>query len=67
VAAHDTIHPQQNGVMERRNETVVGTERSMMKYKGLPGEFWADAVATTVYVLNRSPTKGVAGRTPYDV
>jgi hypothetical protein len=53
--------------MERRNETVVGTERSMMRYKGLPGEFWAEAVATTVYVLNRSPTKGVAGRTPYEV
>jgi hypothetical protein len=39
----------------------------MMKSKGLPGEFWAEAVATTVYVLNRSPTKGVAGRTPYEV
>jgi hypothetical protein len=29
--------------------------------------FWAEATATTVYVLNRSPTKGVAGKTPFEV
>jgi hypothetical protein len=45
---------------------VVGTARSMMKSKGLLGEFWAKVVATAVYVLNRSPTKGVVGRTPYE-
>jgi hypothetical protein len=39
----------------------------MMKSKGLPREFLAEEVATTVYVLNRSPTKGVAGRSPYEV
>jgi transposase InsO family protein len=33
--------PQQNGVVERRNQTVVGMARSMMKAKGLPGMFWA--------------------------
>jgi hypothetical protein len=58
--------PQQNGVVERRNQTVVGTARSMMKSKRLPGIFWAEAVATAVYVLNRLPTKGVAGMTPYE-
>jgi hypothetical protein len=57
---------QQNGVVERRNQTVVGTARSMLKAKGLQGMFWAEAVATAVYVLNRSPTKGVAGMTPYE-
>jgi hypothetical protein len=58
--------PQQNGVVERRNQTVVGTTRSMLKAKGLPGIFWAEAVTTAVYVLNRSPTKGVTGMTPYE-
>jgi hypothetical protein len=38
----------------------------MMKTKGLSGIFWAEAVATIVYVLNRSRTKGVAGMTPYE-
>jgi transposase InsO family protein len=60
-------NPQQNGVVEQRNQTMVGTARSMMKSKGLPREFWAEAVATAVFVLNKSPTKGVAGRTPYEV
>jgi hypothetical protein len=58
--------PQQNGVVERRNQTVVDTARSMMKAKGLLCMFWAKAVATTVYVLNRSPTKGVADKTLYE-
>ena len=32
--------PQQNGVVERRNQTVVGMARSMMKAKGMPARFW---------------------------
>ena len=32
--------PQQNGVVERRNQTVMGTARSMLKAKALPGVFW---------------------------
>jgi hypothetical protein len=38
----------------------------MMKVKGLSGWFWIEAVATIVYVLNKSPTKGVADKTPYE-
>jgi transposase InsO family protein len=32
--------PQQNGVVERRNQTIVGMARSMMKAKSMPPEFW---------------------------
>jgi len=32
--------PQQNGVVERRNQTIVGIARSMMKAKSMPPEFW---------------------------
>ena len=35
-----TYSPQQNGVVERRNGTVVAAARSMLKAKGLPGWFW---------------------------
>jgi transposase InsO family protein len=35
--------PQQNGVVERRNQSVVGTARCMLKARGLPGLFWGDA------------------------
>ncbi|WVZ93487.1 LOW QUALITY PROTEIN: hypothetical protein U9M48_039462 [Paspalum notatum var. saurae] len=53
--------PQQNGVVERRNQTVVGMAR-----EGMPAVFWGEAVATAVYILNRSPTKALNGKTPYE-
>jgi hypothetical protein len=58
--------PQQNGVVECRNQTVVGTTRSLLKSKGLPGWLWGEAVATAVYLLNRSPTRGVEGKTSFE-
>ncbi|CAL2257637.1 unnamed protein product [Prunus armeniaca] len=38
--------PQQNGVAERRNRTIVEMARSMLKAKGLPNVFWAEAIHT---------------------
>ena len=58
--------PQQNGVVERRNQTVLGMARSMMKGMKLPGWFWGEAVTTAVYILNRSPTRSVEGMTPFE-
>ena len=40
--------------------------RSLLKSKGLPGQFWGEAIATAVYLLNRAPTKSVCGMTPYE-
>jgi hypothetical protein len=57
--------PQQNGAVERRNQTIIATARSMMKAKGMPGLFWGEAVSTAVFLLNRSPTKFLANKTPY--
>ena len=48
-----------NGVGERKNRTVVEMAGSMLQAKGLPTCFWAEAVATTVYILNLSPTRAV--------
>jgi hypothetical protein len=58
--------PQQNGVVERRNQTVVGMARCMLKAKGMPSCFWGEAVTTAVYVLNRAHTHSVDGKTPYE-
>lgn len=58
--------PQQNGVVERRNQTMVGMARSMMKAKKLSSFFWGEAVTTVMYVLNRSFTCSVEDRTPYE-
>jgi hypothetical protein len=58
--------PQQNGVVERHNQKVVGMARALLKQRGMPGVFWGEAVVTTVYILNRSPTKALNSRTPYE-
>ncbi|KAL4387066.1 hypothetical protein GQ457_09G030440 [Hibiscus cannabinus] len=54
--------PQQNGVCERRNRTVL----EMAFEKHLPKLFWEEVVATAVYLLNRLATKVVDGKTPFE-
>ncbi|PKA46818.1 Retrovirus-related Pol polyprotein from transposon TNT 1-94 [Apostasia shenzhenica] len=59
--------PEQNGVAERKNRTIVEMARSLLKAKGIPNQFWAESVATAVYLLNISPTKAILNRTLYEV
>jgi len=40
--------------------------RTMLKEKGLPKQFWAEAVACSTYLLNRCPTKSVKNMTPQE-
>lgn len=56
--------PEQNGVAERANRTIVEKARSMLQEAGLDSKYWAEAVNTAVYLKNRSPTKAVRGMTP---
>ena len=58
--------PEQNGVAERMNRTLVETTRSMLGYSKLPHKFWAEALSTAVYLRNRSPTKAVEAMTPFE-
>jgi transposase InsO family protein len=60
VVRHHTAPytPQQNGVVERHNQTIVGMARSKMKAKKMLVEFWGEAVTMVVFILNRAPTKG---------
>jgi transposase InsO family protein len=58
--------PQQNGVVERRNQMVVGMARALLKQRGMHVVFWGEAVVTAVYIINRSPTKALNGRTSYE-
>jgi hypothetical protein len=46
--------PQQNSVIERRNQMIVG---NLLKAKRVPGEFWGEAVPTPVFILHRLPAK----------
>ncbi|GJV03970.1 zinc finger, CCHC-type containing protein [Tanacetum coccineum] len=58
--------PQQNGIVERRNRSVMSTTRSMLKAMHMPQIFWAEAIRHGVYVLNRVPTKALKDSTPYE-
>ena len=56
--------PQQNGVAERRNRTLLEMVRSMMAQANFPISFWGDALLTATYILNYVPSKSVP-TTPY--
>ncbi len=59
--------PEQNGVAERMNRTLVESVRSMLADAGLPKQFWAEALDTATYLRNRSPTKCLDQVTPEEV
>jgi hypothetical protein len=56
--------PQQNGVVERKNMHIVEITHAMLNEKNLPNCFWAKAVATAVYIMNRTLTVTIHGMTP---
>jgi hypothetical protein len=58
--------PQQNGVAERRNHTLMDMVRSMLSYSTLPIGLWMEALKTAIHILNRVPSKSVS-KTPYDL
>ena len=58
--------PEQNGVAERFNRTLMESVRSMIFHAKVPLSFWAEAVNTSVYVHNRSPTAALNHQTPYE-
>lgn len=58
--------PQQNGVAERKNRTMLNMARSMMNGKNLPNKYWGEAVACSVHILNRAPTKSLKDQSPFE-
>ncbi|GKC53439.1 retrovirus-related pol polyprotein from transposon TNT 1-94 [Tanacetum coccineum] len=59
--------PQQNGVVERRNHTLIEAARTMLIYAKAPLFLWAEAVATTCYTQNCSIIRLRHGKTPYEL
>ncbi|GJZ72363.1 retrovirus-related pol polyprotein from transposon TNT 1-94 [Tanacetum coccineum] len=58
---------QQNGVVERRNRTLIEAARTMLIYAKAPLFLWAEAVATACYTQNRSMIRLRHGKTPYEL
>ncbi|GJX53263.1 ribonuclease H-like domain-containing protein [Tanacetum coccineum] len=59
--------PQQNGVAERRNMTLIEAARTMLADSKLPTTFWAEAVNTACYVQNRVLVVKPHNKTPYEL
>ena len=63
----DAESPEQNGVAERLNRTLMDKARAMVADTGLSKGFWAEAVNTANYLRNRSPCQSLRGHiTPYE-
>ncbi|GKV28744.1 hypothetical protein SLEP1_g37756 [Rubroshorea leprosula] len=56
--------PQQNGVCERKNRTILDMVRSLLARSCIPKNFWPEAVNWSIHILNRSPTLAVKDMTP---
>ncbi|GKB78849.1 retrovirus-related pol polyprotein from transposon TNT 1-94, partial [Tanacetum coccineum] len=68
--SHETYvarSPQQNGVVERRNRTLIEATHTMLIYAKAPLFLWAEAVATACYTQNRSIIHLHHGKTPYEL
>ncbi|GJS08851.1 putative ribonuclease H-like domain-containing protein [Tanacetum coccineum] len=59
--------PQQNGVAERKNRTLIEAARTMLADSMLPTMFWTEAVSTACYVLNRVLLTKPHNKTPYEL
>nr|GEV80922.1 hypothetical protein [Tanacetum cinerariifolium] len=58
---------QQNGIVERRNRTLIGAAHTMLIYAQAPLFLWAEAVSTACYTQNRSIVRLRHGKTPYEL
>ena len=69
IIRHFTVRktPQQNGVSERMNRTLVKKVRCMLSNAGLGRKFWAEAVTYAQHLVNRLPSSAIGGKTPLEV
>nr|GFC36573.1 retrovirus-related Pol polyprotein from transposon TNT 1-94 [Tanacetum cinerariifolium] len=68
--SHETLvarSPQQNGVVERRNRTLIEAARTMLIYAQALLFLWAEATATTCFTQNRSIIRLRHEKTPYEL
>ena len=60
-------NPQQNGVVERKNKTIMEATREMLHDQDLPMHLWAESAKTALYVQNRTPHRVLENKTIEEV
>jgi transposase InsO family protein len=59
--------PQQNGIAERKNGPILTIARALMLQMNVPKIFWADAVLTASYLLNRMSSRILKSKSPFEM
>jgi len=59
--------PQQNGVVERKNRTLQEMARTMTSASNVEKYFWAEAINTSCYIINRVSIRKILNKTPYEL
>ncbi|KAH9678917.1 hypothetical protein KPL71_025907 [Citrus sinensis] len=69
VVRHKTVRhtPQQNGLAERMNRTLMDKVRCLLIHSKLPQSLWAETLMTACYLVNRSPSSGIDFKTPVEL
>jgi transposase InsO family protein len=69
IASQKTVPytPQQNGVAERMNGTLMEKSDSMLNGAELGQELWEEAMGTACYLVNRSPSSTLVEKPPHEV
>ena len=62
-----TYTPQQNGVVERKNKTLITLARAMLDDYGMSEKFWAEAINTACHASNRVYPRRLLKKTPYEL
>ena len=69
ISRHKTVvrTPQQNGLAERFNRTLLERTKCMLISAGLPKVFWAEAVTTAAFFINRCPSTALNFKIPEEI
>ncbi|CAK1360487.1 unnamed protein product [Cercospora beticola] len=60
-------NPEQNGLIERPNRTLLGKVRALLLESGLPKTFWGEALEAAIFLYNRTPHSSLGFKSPYEL